>query len=49
MVVEGRTIVDDAALQAFEAGIRGALIRPEDSTYEEARSVYNAMTTVGPR
>ena len=33
----------DAAIQQFIASIRGGVIRPEDSNYDEARAVYNAM------
>jgi FAD/FMN-containing dehydrogenase len=43
MAVETRPSIDDAAAQAFAAGMRGTLIRPEDDTYDDARAVYNAM------
>ena len=31
------------AIEAFEGGLRGALVRPDDGAYDEARKVYNAM------
>jgi len=43
MAVETRPIMDDAAVDAFAAGLRGALIRPDDPTYDTARKVYNGM------
>src|SRR5262245_52318447 len=43
MASETHTTIDDAAIQAFAAGMRGVLIRPEDPTYDTARAVYNAM------
>ena len=30
-------------IEAFEARLRGALVRPDDDAYDEARKVYNAM------
>ncbi len=35
--------LDDEAVQAFGAGLRGGLIRPEDDDYDTARAVWNAM------
>jgi FAD/FMN-containing dehydrogenase len=43
MALDIRPTLDDAAVQAFAAGMRGVLIRPEDPAYDEARKVYNAM------
>jgi len=43
MAVETRPAIDDAAIQAFAAGLRGALIHPSDPAYDAARKVYNAM------
>ncbi|WP_254536068.1 FAD-binding oxidoreductase [Halomarina litorea] len=42
MAVEFR-IVDDEAIQAFEEGFRGSILRPGDDAYDEARSIWNAM------
>ncbi len=35
--------LDDAAVDAFAAQLRGPLIRPDDPGYDDARKVYNAM------
>ncbi len=43
MAVETRPNIDEETVQAFAAGMRGTLIRPEDPTYDTARKVYNAM------
>jgi FAD/FMN-containing dehydrogenase len=43
MAIETRPRIDDQALAAFGAGLRGALIRPEDPGYADATGVYNAM------
>jgi FAD/FMN-containing dehydrogenase len=40
--------VDDKTLQAFRSSLRGALIRPNDEQYEEARTIYNAMIDKRP-
>ena len=32
-----------AAVEAFEAGLRGRLLRPADAGYDEARTLYNGM------
>jgi FAD/FMN-containing dehydrogenase len=48
MEQELRTQVDQKELEAFQAGFRGRLIRPEDDTYDEARKVYNAMIDKHP-
>lgn len=32
-----------AAVEAFEAGLRGRLLRPADAGYNEARTLYNGM------
>jgi FAD/FMN-containing dehydrogenase len=34
---------DEAQVQSFQASLRGQLIRPGDSNYDEARAVYNGM------
>src|SRR6478735_1905409 len=43
MVLEMTPTIDEAAVQAFQAGFRGALIRPGDDGYDTARAVYNGM------
>jgi FAD/FMN-containing dehydrogenase len=35
--------VEEAQVEAFQASLRGQLIRPGDSNYDEARAVYNGM------
>jgi hypothetical protein len=37
------TLVDEAAIQAFGAGLRGPLLRSGDEDYDRARRVWNAM------
>jgi FAD/FMN-containing dehydrogenase len=34
---------DAAAVEEFEAGLRGLLLRPGDDGYDKARTIYNAM------
>ncbi len=38
---EEGTVVDGAARAELEAGFRGELIRPGDSSYEERRRIWN--------
>lgn len=35
--------VDDTAIEALKAGLRGALLRPGDPGYDTARTLWNAM------
>ena len=42
-------MMNDAAIAAFRAGLRGELIEPGDAGYELARTVYNAMIERRPR
>lgn len=35
--------IDESALEAFRATLRGHLITPESAGYDEARTIYNAM------
>jgi FAD/FMN-containing dehydrogenase len=37
------TIVDEAAVEAFQTSLRGQLVRPGDEDYDTAREVYNGM------
>src|SRR6266481_8485106 len=39
----GDTILEEAAVRNFAAGLRGPLLRPEDSGYDAARKVWNGM------
>jgi FAD/FMN-containing dehydrogenase len=40
---EYRSLVEEEAVSAFKNNLRGELILPEDSHYDEARRLYNAM------
>jgi FAD/FMN-containing dehydrogenase len=40
--------IDDTALEAFQSGLRGQLVKRGDEAYEEARAVYNAMIDKHP-
>lgn len=42
------TVVNGAALEQFNAGIRGQVFRPGDEGYEQARQVYNGMIDKHP-
>jgi FAD/FMN-containing dehydrogenase len=37
------TVLDEGAISAFRAGLRGRLFRPGDEGYDEARKVWNGM------
>jgi hypothetical protein len=41
-------VVEEAQVQAFQASLRGQLIRPGDDSYDEARNVYNGMIDKRP-
>ena len=42
------TVLEEAAVEEFKAGLRGELLRPDDEGYEEARTVWNAMIDKRP-
>jgi hypothetical protein len=42
-------MLDEAAVERFNAKLRGELIRPEDEQYDAARKVYNRMIDRHPR
>lgn len=42
------TLVDEKRVQAFQASLRGQLIRPSDINYDQARTVYNGMIDKHP-
>src|ERR687885_1724007 len=42
------TVLEEAAVEEFKAGLRGELLRPGDDGYEEARTVWNAMIDKRP-
>lgn len=41
-------IIEESQVQAFQASLRGQLIRPGDVTYDQARRVYNGMIDKHP-
>ncbi len=44
----GVTVLDEKTFQPFAAGLRGALLRPGDSGYDEARRIWNGMMDKRP-
>jgi hypothetical protein len=40
--------VEESAVQEFEAGLRGGLLRPEEGGYDAARHVFNGMIDKRP-
>ena len=40
--------LDESAVDALAAALRGPLVRPGDANYDEARAIYNAMIDVRP-
>ena len=47
-VTTSATTLDDSAVQTLAAAMRGPLIQRGDPTYDEARTVYNAMIDKHP-
>ena len=42
-IATGRLALDDATVQAFEADLRGEVLRPAEEGYDEARNIHNGM------
>ena len=42
------TELDSSAVETLAAGMRGAVIRPGDASYDDARALYNAMIDKRP-
>jgi FAD/FMN-containing dehydrogenase len=42
-VISTGPVLDETAVQTFDAGLRGVLIRPGDPRYDEARRIWNGM------
>jgi hypothetical protein len=42
------TVLEEALVQQLQAGLRGALLRPGDDSYDAARKIYNAMIDKRP-
>src|SRR5215813_6516574 len=42
------TVLDDAIVQGFQTSLRGSLLRPGDTDYDEARQVWNANVDKRP-
>ncbi len=47
-ITGGRTILKEAAVKQFKAGLRGEILQPGDDGYDEARRVHNAMIDKRP-
>ena len=41
-------VLDEATVQGFQTSLRGALLRPGDADYDEARKVWNANVDKRP-
>jgi FAD/FMN-containing dehydrogenase len=48
-ILEYGVELDENAVAAFKAGLRGEIIRPDDPAYEQTRRVYNGMIDKYPR
>jgi FAD/FMN-containing dehydrogenase len=42
------TVLRESAIQEFKSGLRGALLRPDDAGYEDARKIWNGMIDKRP-
>src|SRR6266496_4538186 len=42
------TVIEDEAVETFRTGMRGAVLRPGDRGYDEARRVWNGMIDKHP-
>src|SRR3989442_4508041 len=42
------TMVDQSAIEKFKASLRGELLRPGDSGYDDARKIWNGMIDKRP-
>ena len=47
-LAETDTLLDDAAVTAFQARLRGSLLTPQDPSYDQARKVWNGMINKSP-
>ncbi len=41
-------VIEENAIQEFQASLRGDLVRPGDPAYAAARQIYNAMIDKHP-
>lgn len=44
----GEAVLDEAALDKFRAGLRGAMVTPADAAYDESRTLWNAAIARRP-
>lgn len=44
----GEAVLEDGAVEAFKARLRGALLRPSDDGYDDARAIWNGMIDKRP-
>ncbi|MGZ6564522.1 MAG: FAD-linked oxidase, partial [Solirubrobacteraceae bacterium] len=38
-----QTMLESETIEAFVAGVRGAVLRPGDEGYDDARSIWNGL------
>jgi len=41
-------MIDESAVEQFSAALRGQLVQPHDSNYDEVRAVWNGMVDRRP-
>ena len=41
--VQTEAVVDSEVMEAFVSGVRGAVLRPEDEGYDDARAIWNGL------